>query len=475
MFAEGITKLTDRINDDNGTRIADKIEARLQHGEQSHSVIHDELRKLQQLDSNCGVVDSAKFKHDVHKVEHNLHNDGYLPNLHINVDHNNHVNLETSRNRDLPSALERYGTSIASRPWLPPLNLDQHRDDPKAARQFDPPYQGANPYRYSPPYREPSPYRESTPYHDSDSYRKPNPYESNQFQRPGTERFENQLRPSIQNFEQIRTDGEFKELKLENRSSNHAGADALVYVRKDFDSSKPVHLVVYNHGFESTVGNALQREKIKEMMSHAQANTVLLLPEWQATPGSRSGNSGPLAQQNKFTNMVQEALQKTPALHGVSLSKVDKIDIIAHSAGYSPTENQIYKNPAIARKVHSITLLDSLYDRHGFDSWLQSNIGDLSTGRKQFYNFSNTSTSSNSRSQAIFVAGLLRKNELPTDNYKLDYNGGNGQVGRHAAAMSGRSIVFASTTVRHGEIPGKYIGPTLAALNPETERPVPIV
>jgi hypothetical protein len=210
-------------------------------------------------------------------------------------------------------------------------------------------------------------------------------------------------------------------------------------------------------------------------MSHAQTNTVLILPEWQANPGSRSGNSGPLAQQNKFTNMVQEALQKTPALQGVSLNNVDKIDIIAHSAGYSPTENQIYKNPALARKVHSITLLDSLYDRHGFDSWLQSNIADLSAGRKQFYNFSNSSTSANSRAQAQFVAGLLRKNGLPADNYKLDYNSGNGQVGRHGAEMSQRSMVFASTTIRHGDIPGKYIGPTLTALNPETERPIPMV
>lgn len=269
------------------------------------------------------------------------------------------------------------------------------------------------------------------------------------------------------NFEPIKTDGEFKELKLENRSSNHPGADALVYVRKDFDPSKPVHLVVYNHGWGSTVSSALERNKIKEMMSNAQANTVLLLPEWQATPGARNSNAGAFPQQNKFTNMVQEAMQKTPALQGASLANVDKIDIIAHSAGYSPTQSELYKNPAIAAKVHSITLLDSLYVQHAFDQWIGQNIQDLASGRKQFYNFSNTTTNVNSRAQANFVASLLRSKGLPADNYLTDYNKGKDEVARHGAEMSRRSIVFATTDVGHLAIPGQYIGATLKALNPE--------
>jgi hypothetical protein len=310
------------------------------------------------------------------------------------------------------------------------------------------------------PYRDPrlDPYRDPP-------YRAPDPYNSLDGQ--GSQRFEGRLRQQDREIPQIKTDGDFREMRLDNRVSNHAGADALVYVRKDFDPSKPVHLAVYNHGFGSTVSNALEKNQIKEMMSHAQANTVLILPEWQANPGSRSGNSGSFAQQGKFTDMVQEAMRKTPALQGASLGNVDRIDIIAHSAGYGPTEKEIYRNPALANKVHSITLLDSLYDPHGFDQWLRSNIGDLSAGRKQFYNFSNSSTASNSRGQANFVASLLRSNGLPTNNYIADYNGGSGQVQRHGSEMAQRSIVFASTTVPHMAIPGKYIGATLRAVNPE--------
>jgi hypothetical protein len=265
-------------------------------------------------------------------------------------------------------------------------------------------------------------------------------------------------------FEPIKGEGEFKEMRLDNRAASHYGSDALVYVRKDFDPCKPVNLVIYNHGFGSTVSSALERSQIKNMMAHAQPNTVLVLPEWQASPGTRSGNSGTFAQPDKFSHMLQEIMQKTPALHGADLDNVASIDIIAHSAGYSPTEAEIYKNPALSEKIHSITLLDSLYDKHGFDKWLGDNISDLSAGRKRFRNFSNSSTSTNSRDQAELVASMLRQKGLSAENYVADYGSSKGHVERHADEMAKRSIVFASTSTEHLAIPGQYIAPTLAAL-----------
>jgi len=563
----------DRRHDDNATRIAHEIEARLHHGEQTRAVIHDELHKLQKLDSHQGVVHHDKFGHDVHKVEQKLHKDSYLPNLHLRVDDHNQVHLEhkkgqhragSGQERHTPQAshlraqqretapggdqlqfadpypprrapqLNQNGISPSGDNVTPPQYSGQRSQPgsenfaptqypdptyrPDAVPYVPPPiyrdsgnwnqrqapdqYQNRDTASYGPnqdyspsrgqnqglaPYRGATqdvaysgPTQESIPYQDP-RYRQPGPYDQSQDQRyqqprsydqslgplerPGTERFDSRIGRPDRGSQSV-TDGTFKELRLDNRVGNHAGADAMVYVRSDFDPSKPIHLAVYNHGFGSTVTSALSKNQIREMMSHAEPNTVLMLPEWQTNPGSRSGNSGTLGQQNKFAAMVQETLQKTPALQGASLSNIDRVDIIAHSAGYSPTEKEIYRNPALSNKVRSITLLDSLYDRHGFDQWLQSNIADLSAGRKQFYNFSNSSTASNSRAQANFVASLLRSRGLPTNNYVADYSGGD-QVGRHGAAMAQRSIVFASTNVRHLDIPGKYIGQTMTALNQE--------
>lgn len=583
----------DRRHDDNATRIAHEIETRLHHGEQTRTVIHDELHKLQKLDSHHGVVHHEKFGSDVHKVEQKLHKDGYLPHLHLRVDDHNQVHLEHKKGEHLGRKGEKdhkarkaekdhreNGASLDLPPvhypqapphrvagsgqekHLPPashLRSQQRETGPGADQlQFGNPYppyrapqlnqndiragasnfapgpysdaryqssgddlapqypdrnyrpdnvpyvpppiygdvgnlnRGQRPYqyqdrdsasyganlRYRTPnqdlaaYRGPNqdavqyrgPNQEFIPYQDP-RYRQPGLYDQNQapLDRPGNERLDSRILRPDRDYPVV-TDGTFKELRLENRVGNHAGADALVYVRSDFDPSKPIHLTVYNHGWGSTVNSALSKNQIREMMSHSEPNTVLMLPEWQTNPGSRNSNSGTLGQQNKFAAMVQETLQKTPALQGTSLSNIDRIDIIAHSAGYSPTEKEIYRNPALSDKVRSITLLDSLYDRHGFDQWLQSNIADLSTGRKQFYNFSNSSTAANSRAQANFVASLLRSRGLPTNNYVADYSGG-GQVGRHGAEMAQRSIVFASTNVRHLDIPGKYIGQTLTALN----------
>jgi hypothetical protein len=617
--------MTDHRLEENTTRIAHEIETRLHHGDETKSTLHDELHKLQKLDTHHGHLNAPQFKHDIHTVENKLHKDGYLPHLHISVDHNSHIKLEHIKNHAAKGKTEHAAGSNEdsksghNKPRIEAPNSDHNKpriDDPNSVHNkpriegprsgqnklpIEDPNSGRNPlqngdrpgfgqqpipfrapiagrdpaFNRDAPYLDPNSGRDRTPYsiQDQDSRRDRIPYpqqdpnygpdripyppqdrnsgrdripyspppdlkDSIPYSRPqdlnsgrdripypqrdpnfgqdhipspqqdpnygqdripsppqdlssGRDRIpypnpnrddfrgSNPLRdqgleqngdrpaPFDRSDDQNKFDGQFRELRLDNRSANHPGADAMVYVRKDFDPSKPVHLVVYNHGFESTVSNALGRDKVKEMMSHAQANTVLMLPEWQASPGSRSGNSGTFQQQDKFTNMVQEMMQKTPALHGVGLRNVDRIDIIAHSAGYSPTEAEINKNPAISNKVHSITLLDSLYSRHAFDQWLGDNINDLSSGRKQFYNFSNTTTSLNSKAQAQMVGIMLRKNGLPTNNYVADYGTSSGEVARHGSEMAGRSIVFASTTVRHGDIPGKYIGPTLTALNPE--------
>lgn len=301
------------------------------------------------------------------------------------------------------------------------------------------------------------------PYDQAGAYRRP---DQGQY---GAERFNNtdRQREFEQGSDASKLTGRFTEIRLDQ--TTHAGnsPDALMYVRADFDPSKPVHLAVYNHGFGTRADNTLTHDQMKSMMANAEKNTVLIVPEWQTSPGSRSGASGAFQQGNKFTSMVQESFNKTPGLNGISLNNVDRIDIMSHSAGYSPTEAEIYKNPALANKVHSITLLDSLYDQHGFDRWLSSNINDLASGRKQFYNFSNTTTNERSAAQARYVQGLLRQQGLPTNNFAVDYGSSNGQVGRHASEMASRSIVFARTTVAHMQIPPQYTGAVLASVNRE--------
>ena len=188
---------------------------------------------------------------------------------------------------------------------------------------------------------------------------------------------------------------------------------------------EPIHLVVYNHGFNNSAKKSINEKDLQEQMKDAPPNTVLIVPEWQANPemivssrknfatkeqyqnyAARLRDEGKFAAPGQFRNMVQEIFDNTQGLQGLTWANVDKVGIISHSAGYAPAENELYSNH-IEGKVNSITLLDALYDPTGFDPWIKQNIGELERGTKRFYNIYEN-TSENSAGQIIkgvFVPG----------------------------------------------------------------------
>ena len=240
------------------------------------------------------------------------------------------------------------------------------------------------------------------------------------------------------------------------RHSVHNGrnADAMVVLPKDFDASKPVNVTIYNHGWYDTASSAVRNARLTEQMRSAPPNTVLVVPEWQVRPGSHGPGAnfqGRYAGENFAQNQLQEIFNRTPELKNTKLGDIQNINIISHSAGINPTESALYRNPELAKKVNSVTLLDSLYDGPGLNNWIKANIGDLASGRKRFHNIFNESTDGNSRVQAKFVADELAR-----------YSGGRDRSAR-LIDLSNRPltveqlrdypIVFKSTKVTHMEIP----------------------
>ncbi|MBN8904150.1 MAG: cbb3-type cytochrome c oxidase subunit I, partial [Rhodospirillales bacterium] len=160
---------------------------------------------------------------------------------------------------------------------------------------------------------------------------------------------------------------------------NSRNADAMVVLPKDIDVSKPVNVTIYNHGWYDTARSAVGNARLTEQMRSAPPNTVLVVPEWQVKPGTY----GPKANfQGRYTaaNFAQEQLQeifnRTPELKATKLGDIQNINIISHSAGINPTESTLYRNPKMAQKINSVTLLDSLYDRSGLNKWIKANIRD---------------------------------------------------------------------------------------------------
>jgi hypothetical protein len=247
---------------------------------------------------------------------------------------------------------------------------------------------------------------------------------------------------------------------LDHRSSDAKTPDAMVVIPPNFDKNKPINLMIYNHGWYDTASSSLKNAHLEEQMKNAPPNTVLIVPEWQQKPGSGgrgtgASNEGQFGDENFVSGMVQDVFNHTPELKGKTLADVNHVGIVSHSAGYVPTESELYNNPELAKKVNSVTMLDSLYDKHGLDKWIHENIADLSDGKKHYQNIFHTSTAKYSEIQSQFVAQELQK-------YSGTKNQGSELIDRSSGMLTTEQlrkypIVFKATSMRHMVIPTKYV------------------
>lgn len=254
--------------------------------------------------------------------------------------------------------------------------------------------------------------------------------------------------------------------KLKNRAADHTTPDAIVRVPNGFDRSKPIHLVVYNHGFYTDIRGAYQDAELARQMSGVKPNTILFLPEWQRTPGAASGDQGRFSQPNLFREMVSEAFSKIDVLKGLTIGNVERITVLGHSAGYGPVETEIYNN-GLGNWIVNVTLLDALYDRLGFNRWIRDNIKDLSAGRKRFYNFFYNSTATYSKNQALTTKQALTDADLSESVVATDYD--RGVVVLDDNAVAAQSILFKYNSVSlngkdpHYAFPNLYVRASVMA------------
>lgn len=300
-----------------------------------------------------------------------------------------------------------------------------------------------------------------------DHYRDQGTSEMKPFKAPDTFLRPEARRPDQQIFARDRV----TELRLNNRASNHGGPDAVVHIPRGFDPTKPVNVVIYNHGFGSTASSAYRDNQLGQAMANAPPNSILVVPEWQSNPSSRSGDQGRLRQPGMFNNMLQEVFDRTDGLRGKRIDQVNSISIFAHSAGYGPLETQLYNN-GLGSKVTNVTMLDAMYRPNGLDRWLKDNIRELHAGTKTFTNIFN-GTAAASRDQAQRIRGMLNAAGLPTSSMVEDNNG---SQPLNSARMADKSIVFKfssqsqGTQGPHFAIPSQYFGPVLDAASRRRRR-----
>jgi hypothetical protein len=173
---------------------------------------------------------------------------------------------------------------------------------------------------------------------------------------------------------------------LNYRTADHLTPDAIVYVAKGFDSEKPIHLIVYNHGMMNDLNQAHDIWTMEKHMEYASPNTVLVMPEWAKVPSELSLNAGPFYKPGFFRNMLTEILSKVPELANTKLESLKDISIASFSGGWRPSMAEIYDN-GLEDQITGLFLFDSLYKGNGFDRWLEKNIKQLASGEKQYHNY----------------------------------------------------------------------------------------
>lgn len=261
----------------------------------------------------------------------------------------------------------------------------------------------------------------------------------------------------------------FRLMHLDHRTGNHKTADAMVYVPDGFDPRQPVKVMVYNHGFGTNAQRAFH-DSLAKQMTGADHNTVFIVPEWQTVPDSRTSSAD--AKFNGlhfFKDMLQEIMTKTPPLQSLKVDDVASFGIITHSAGYVPATSELYRN-GLFDKVTSLTVLDSLYNPRAFDGWIEQNIGDLATGKKQLQVIYTDHLAKESLALAHRVRQSLQKHDLSEAGLYIDH--GVSRTVLTSDVFSNFGMVFKKSDYKfkgestHGSIPEVYVREVLAGISP---------
>jgi hypothetical protein len=274
----------------------------------------------------------------------------------------------------------------------------------------------------------------------------------------------NMLRNSINSGGRV-----FELAHLEHNTGRHRTPDAVVFVPNGFDARKPVKLVIYNHGLE-TNADAAFKQSLAKQVNGADSNTIIVVPEWQTKPNTRSSPSDAKFHEPQFfRKMLTEIMSKTPPLRNLKVDDISSIGVITHSGGYKAAMSQMYKN-GLYDKVTSLTVLDSMYNPIAFDRWMEDNIVDLAFGRKQLQVIYTAHLADESSGFAKRIRDSLRRHKLSESNLYVDRGNSNSVLGSDAIANHG--IVFKKSDFKiksesaHGAMTHVYVREVLAAQNP---------
>ncbi len=245
--------------------------------------------------------------------------------------------------------------------------------------------------------------------------------------------------------------------------------DVVVHVPAGYDAQRPLHIVVFLHGFDGCARALIAAAKVPcrtgepphrvwnlaGLHEQAGTNTILLVPQLAYLARTAKGHR--FVKHGAFDAMLHELLgaQLIEVLGRRDVAQIRTVTLVAHSAGYAAT-SAILRDPKRKAPVEHVVLLDALYAGFNvFADWAKQaqshRLISLYTAQAQ------TSAGNRALQRALRAHHPL---------LQID--------GKVEDALQTHPLVIARVTTAHGDMPRVHFAEVLRGLPALSPSPTPV-
>jgi hypothetical protein len=207
----------------------------------------------------------------------------------------------------------------------------------------------------------------------------------------------------------------------------------VVLIPKGFVEGPEVDLVVYFHGWLTSLTHVSEKYRLFEQFAAARKNALLVLP--QGPRDAPDSFWGKITDRGGFQRMITDLLLTLKEQGRLKTTTARDVILVVHSGGYSAV-SAVLDRGGLARPVREVWLFDALYGQmEQFTAWIEQ-------GKGRFIDFYTPygGTKVNSEQLAIDLAKknlpVVKKNEADLTDTDL-------QKGR---------LIFISSPLKHDEV-----------------------
>jgi hypothetical protein len=170
-----------------------------------------------------------------------------------------------------------------------------------------------------------------------------------------------------------REDGYLSEGVAYPASPHYSDSSVAVFVPRGYRPASPVNLVVFLHGWDSSIDDARVRFDLYRQFSQSGVQALLVIPElaWNA-PDSFGGK---LEDPGGFTRMVDELLTDLAAAGITRGTRPGSIVLAGHSGGFESIA-MILAHGDLAANIREVMLFDAVFAWvRQFAAWIEKRDG----------------------------------------------------------------------------------------------------